>query len=123
VDAASDRTELRRAVDDLIAQGVRLFLVALRSATPQCLELLEGRGSLAVVEGQETSEAFAAVVLATVEPDWGAAVEAALGPAAEWRASGEIRLPGRLVVSRKLAPGAPWPCAGGPQPPVRPAPP
>ncbi len=44
--ASSDRTELRRAVDDLFAQGVRLFLVALRSATPQCLEMLEGRGVL-----------------------------------------------------------------------------
>lgn len=109
VAANADRAQLRAAVDELHADGVRLFLVALRGLTPACLELLEGRDSLAVVEAQEASGAFADVVQATVEPDWAAAVATALDRGGE-AAPGVIMLPGRLVICARGAAG--WRCRG-----------
>jgi hypothetical protein len=104
----ADRARLRGVIDELHAQGVRLFVVALRALTPQCLELLEGRDSVAVVESQESSGAFADVVQASIEPDWAAAVAAALDRGGDPAPSGGLVLPGRLVVSQRGANG--WRC-------------
>ncbi len=104
----ADRALLRRVVDELHAEGVRLFVVALRALTPMCLELLEGRGSLAVVEAQEASGAFSQLVQASVEPDWAGAVASALDRRDEAASSGAVVLPGRLAVSQRGAGG--WLC-------------
>jgi hypothetical protein len=129
VAANADRARLRSALDELHAEGARLFVVAMGTLTPLCLEMLEGRGSLAVVEGQEASGAFAEVVQASVEPDWAAAIAAALDRPARPGDAGDgtdLELPGRLVVSQRGAGG--WLCgreaspaaAAAPSSPVQP---
>ncbi len=107
----ADRARLRAAVDELYAEGVRLFLVALRTLTPACLELLEGRDCLAVVEAQESSGAFAEVVQASVEPDWARAVESVLDRQGE---APSPALAARLVVSERGEAG--WLCRGAEAP-------
>jgi hypothetical protein len=104
VPQAADRAELRRAVDELLADGVRLVVVTSRILAPQVLEVLEARGGHAVVEAQAASGAFRTVVLATVEPDWAAAVEQALSTKGD---GPQLVLRGRLVLASG---GEAWAC-------------
>lgn len=81
VDPISDRTQARRALEEMRQAGVMLILFKTYSLTTFCLEELKKQGGWAIIEDYEGNLGYEDVVLLSIEDDLTAAL------AASWSAS------------------------------------
>jgi basic membrane lipoprotein Med (substrate-binding protein (PBP1-ABC) superfamily) len=65
----ADRAAVKASIEQMRAQGVEMFLLAMGSLDPWCLEVLRDAGGCAVVSDWESSGAFPAQVFLSVEED------------------------------------------------------
>jgi hypothetical protein len=93
-----DRARARRTLERLREEGAGVFLLRTSTLTGFCLEVLQAVGGVAVVEASPGVEAYADVLLLTLERDFPAALRkmgaaAAGGNAGEAAAVGSITAP------------------------------
>jgi hypothetical protein len=95
-----DPKDIRTAVQQMRGEGVAVFLLGLGDRDPDGLEALRDAGGRAVVADWQSSGAFPAQVLASVEEDVGGGIALAL----EALRTGTPRVEGRvrLVVGKKI---------------------
>jgi hypothetical protein len=74
----ADRAAVKSAIEQMRAQGVEMFLLAMGNLDPWCLEVLRDAGGCAVVSDWESSGAFPAQVFLSVEEDIPGGVSRAL---------------------------------------------
>lgn len=91
----ADRAAVKTAIEQMRAQGVEIFLLAMGSLDPWCLEVLRGAGGSAVVSDWESSGAFPAQVFLSVEQDIPGGISRALSLAG--RGTRAVRGPMRIV--------------------------
>jgi basic membrane lipoprotein Med (substrate-binding protein (PBP1-ABC) superfamily) len=91
---AADPAVVQRAVNEMRAAGVDIFLPKLGDRNQSCLEALRVSGGCAVTEDWEASGAFKSQVFLSIEEDVAAGVDACLKTAGQGRTTvyGPVRL-------------------------------